>query len=90
MILHTSPRVVKVNRFDADVKIEGVLDEESRTARKMGHAKSFMKDFVFDIFRSFLKCNEVPLSCNLFLESTFPTSSGPRVPVVNVECLLHR
>ena len=54
MILHTSPRVVKVDRFDADVRVEGVLVEENRTARKVGHMKAFMKDFVFDIVRSFL------------------------------------
>ena len=54
MILHTSPRVVKVDRFDADVRIKGVLVEENRTARKVGHVKSFVKDFVFDIVRSFL------------------------------------
>ena len=49
MILFTSPRVVKVDRFDADVRVEGVLVEENRTARKVGHMKAFMKDFVFDI-----------------------------------------
>ena len=37
MILHTSPRVVKVDRFDADVRVEGVLVEEIRAARKVGH-----------------------------------------------------
>ena len=54
MILHTSPRVVKVDRLDADVRIEGVLVEENRTARKMDHVTTFVKDFVFDIFRSIL------------------------------------
>ena len=81
---------MKIDRFDADVRVEGVLVEENRTAREMGHMKAFMKDFVFDIVRSFLQGNEVPLSCNLFLKSIFLTSSGPRVPVVNTEPLLHR
>ena len=54
LMLHTSPRVVKVDRFDADVRIEGVLVVENRTARKVSHMKSFMKDFVLDILRSFL------------------------------------
>ena len=54
MILHTSPRVVKEDGFDAVVRIKGVLVEENRTARKMGHVKSFIKDSVFDIVRSFL------------------------------------
>ena len=54
MILHTSPRVMLVDRFDAGVRKKGVLVEENRTARKVGHMKAFMKDIVFDIVRSFL------------------------------------
>ena len=37
MILRTSPRVVKVDRLDADVRVEGVLVEENRTAPKVSH-----------------------------------------------------
>ena len=62
MILHTSPR-------DADVRIEGVLVGNNRTARKVGHMKSFMKDFVFDTLRSFLQGDEMPLSCDSFLDA---------------------
>ena len=80
---------MKVDRFDADVRVESVLVEENRTARKVGHVKSFMKNFVFDILRSFLQGNDMPLSRNLFLNNTFLSSSGPRVPVVNAEPLLH-
>ena len=79
MILHTSPRVVKVDRFNADVRIEGVLVEENRTARKVGHVKTLMKDFVFYIIRSFLQSNNMPFHRNLFLDSIFLTSSVPRV-----------
>ena len=46
---------MKVNRFDIDVEIEGVLIEENRTASKVGRVISFMKNFVFDIFGSFLQ-----------------------------------
>ena len=60
MILHTSPRVVMVDGFDADVRVESVPVEENRAARKVGHVKSFMKDFVFDIVRSFLQENDMP------------------------------
>ena len=80
---------MKVDGFDADIRIKGVLVEENRTASKVGHMKAFMKDFVFDIVRCFLKGNEVPLSCNLFLEGTFFSTSGPRVPVVDAESPLH-
>ena len=45
---------MKVDGFDADVRKEDVFDEENRTARKMGYVKSFMKEFVSDIVRSFL------------------------------------
>ena len=45
MILHTSPRVVKVDRFDADVRVEGVLVEESRTACGSGSHESFHEGF---------------------------------------------
>ena len=58
MILHTSPRVVKIDGFDADVGVEGVLVEENRTARKVGHVKSFLKNIVFDILRSLLQYND--------------------------------
>ena len=90
MILYTFPRVMKVDRFYADVRVEGVLVEENRSARKVGHVQSFMQDFVFDILRSFLQSNDKPLSCNRFLDSIFLSSSGPRVPVVNAESLLHK
>ena len=81
---------MKVDGLDIDVGIEGALVEENRAACKVGHMKSVMKKIVFDIVRSFLQGDEVPFSRNLFLDSTFPTSSGPRVPVVNAEPLLHR
>ena len=35
LIWQASPRVMKVDRFDADVRVEDVLVEESRTARKV-------------------------------------------------------
>ena len=46
MILHTSPCVMKVDRFDTNVRVEGVLVEENRAARKVGHVKSFLKNRV--------------------------------------------
>ena len=90
MILHTSPSDVKVDEFDADVMVSGVPVKENRTSRKMGHVKSFMKDFVFDIVRSFLYGDEMQLTCTLLLDCIFLTSSGPSFPVVNAEPLLHR
>ena len=90
MILHRPPRVMKVDRFNTDVRVESVLVEENRATRKVGHMKPFMKNFVFDILRSLLQRNDMPVSLNLFLDSIFLSTSGPRVPVVNAEPLLHR
>ena len=58
---------MKVDRFDTDVKVEGVLVEENRAARKKDHMKSFLKNIVFDIIRCFLQGNNMPFPHNLFL-----------------------
>ena len=81
---------MKVDRFDTDVRVEGVLVEENRTARKMGHVKSFLKNIMFDIIRCLLQSNDMPLSRNLFLNSVFLSTPRPSVPVVDAEPLLHR
>ena len=81
---------MKVDRFDTNVRVEGVLVEENRAARKVGHVKSFLENIVFDIIRCLLQSNNVPLPRNLFLKSVFLSTPGPMVPVVNAEPLLHR
>ena len=40
LILQASPCVMKVDRFHTDVRVEGVLVEEKRSARIVGHVKS--------------------------------------------------
>ena len=35
---------MKENRFDAHVRVEGILVEENRAARIVGHVKSFLKE----------------------------------------------
>ena len=45
---------MKVDRFDTDVRVEGVLVEENRTDRNVGHVKSFLKNIMFDIIRCLL------------------------------------
>ena len=39
---------MKVDRFDVDVRVEGVLVEENRAARLVGHVKSFLKNIVIN------------------------------------------
>ena len=90
LIWQASSRVMKVDRFDVDVRVEGVLVEENRAARIVGHVKSFLKNIVFDILRCFLQGNIMPFPRNLVLGSIFRSTSGPRVPVVNAGPLLHR
>ena len=48
---------MKVERFDVDVRVEGVLVEENRAARKVGHVKSFLKNIVINMVTCFFdKC----------------------------------
>ena len=85
MIVQYPSGVVEVDRFDADVRVEGVLVEENRTTSEVSHIKAFMKDSVVDVVRSFLQGDEVPLSRNLFFDSIFCVSSRSRIPVVNTK-----
>ena len=66
-----------------------VLVEENRTACKVVHVKSFMKNFVFDIFGSFMQGNDMPPSCNSLFEGIFLSPTGSRVPVVDAESPLY-
>ena len=81
---------MKVDRLNTDVRVEGVLVEENCAARKVGHVKSLMKNFVFEILRSLLQSDDVSFSRNLLLKGVFLSTSGPRIPVVDAESLLHR
>ena len=78
---------MKVNRFDADVRVESVLVEENRAARIVGHVKSFLKNTVINIVRCFLQGNYMSLPRNLILKCATPSTSGPSVPVVDAEPL---
>ena len=77
MILQSSPRVVKIDRFDAEVKEECVPLEENRAARIVGVMKSILKNVVMKIVRCFLKGNNMTFPRNLFLKCVFPPTSGP-------------
>ena len=67
---------MKVDRFDTDVRIEGVLVEENRTARKVGHVKSFLKNIVINIVRRLLQCNKMPLSAQFVSQKRLPSDVG--------------
>ena len=57
---------MKVDRFDIDVGVEGVLIEEDRAACIVGHVKSFLKNIVINKVRRFLQGNDMPFHRNLF------------------------
>ena len=85
--------VMEHNKWETQEWMEpkfAVLVEENRAARIVGHVKSFLKNTVINMVRRFLQGNNMPFSRNLFLECVFLSTSGPRVPVVDAEPLLHR
>ena len=81
---------MKVNGFDVDIGVEGVLVEENRAACVMGHVEATCKNVMIDIFGRLLQGNDAPLHRNLFFEGIFFSASVPRVPVVDAESLLHK
>ena len=70
--------------------VEGVLIEENRAACIMGHVEPTCKNVMIDIVGRLLQGNDMPPACNLFFEGIFFSASGPRVPVVDAESLLHQ
>ena len=64
---------MKVDQFDTDVRVEGVLVEENRAARIVGHVKSFLKNIVFNIITCFLQANNNHFPAICFSKaSSFP------------------
>ena len=48
---------MKVDRFDADVRVEGVLVEENRTSSVVGHVEPNCKNVMIDILRCVMTCH---------------------------------
>ena len=81
---------MKVNGFDVNIGVGGVLVEENRAPSEMGHVEPTSKNVVVDILRCFLQSDDVPHACDLLLEGIFFSASGSRVPIVDTQTLLHR
>ena len=81
---------MKVDRFDTDAKVEGVLLEENRAACIVGHMEPTCKNVMIDILGRLLQGNDMPPACNLLFEGIFFSASVPGVPVVDAEPLLHK
>ena len=74
---------MKVDRFDIDVKIEGVLIEENRASCVMGHVEAIRENVVVNVVGRLLQGNDRPPSCDLFFEGILLPPSGSKVPVVD-------
>ena len=81
---------MKVDGFDIDVGVEGVVVEDNRATCVMGNVEPTCKNVMIDIFGCLLQGNDLPPACNLLLEGIFFLAPGPRVPVVDAEPLLHK
>ena len=79
--------IMKVNRPDFDIRVEGVFVEEHRASSVVGHVEPICQNIMVDILNCFLKCDDVPLACDLFLKSTFFSTSRFWIPVVDAESL---
>ena len=80
---------MKVFGLDINVGVNGVLVEENRANCVMGHVEAIREKLVVNILGRLLQVNDMPLSCNLFLEGIYFSPSGSRVPVVDAEPPLH-
>ena len=89
LIWQVSSCVMKVDRFDINVWIEGVLIEENRTACMMGQVEPTCKNVMINMFGRLLQGSDMPPPCILFFEGVFFSASGPTVPVVDAESFLH-
>ena len=81
---------MEVDGLDIDVGKEGVLIEENRTSCVVGHVEPTWKNVMIDILGCLLQGNYVSPACNLLLEGIFFSASGPWIPVVDTQPLLHK
>ena len=69
--------------------VEGVV-EENLASSVMGTVEPTSKNVMVDILRCFLQSDDVPPACNLLLEGIFFSASGPWIPAVDTQPLLHK
>ena len=78
---------MKVDGFDINDGVKGVLVEENRAPCVMGHVVAIREKLVVNIFGRLLQGNDMPPSCNLLFEGIFFSLTVSRVPVVDAESL---
>ena len=85
-----APGIVKVNRFDLDIREEGVLVEYHRASSVVSHVEPVREELVVNILNRLLQGDNMPLPCNLFLDSALFSTSRSSIPVVDAQPLLNR
>ena len=66
--------------------VRGVLVEEHGASSVVGHVEPVREELVVNILNRFLQCDDMPLACDLLLNST----SGSLVPVADAEPFLYK
>ena len=89
-IRQVAPGIMEVYRLDFDIRVEDVRVEENHASHVLGHVEPTSKNVMVNIFNCFLQRDDVPLACDLFLKSTFFSTSRSWIPVVDAESFLHR
>ena len=90
LIRQIAPGVLQLNGLDVNIDVAAVLVVENRTSAVMGYVEPICKKVMIDILSCFLQRDDMPLACDLLVEGIFFSATGPWVPVVDAEPLLHR
>ena len=81
---------MNLDGFDLDIGEESVLIEEHCASSVVSYVEPGRQVLVVNILNRFLQCDDMPLACDLLLNSAFPSTSGSWIPVVDAESFLHR
>ena len=80
---------MKVDGLDLDIREESVLMEEHHASSVVGHVEPVREELVVNVFNRLLQGDDMPFSCNLFLDSAFVSSMGSWIPVVDAQPFLY-
>ena len=76
---------MKVNGFDLDVREASVLIEQNGTTPKVCNVEACLEELVVNILNCFLQGDDMPLACDLLLNSAFSYTPRPWISVVDAE-----
>ena len=78
---------MKVSGRDLAVRQESILVEQDHTTSIVFHVEAIRQELVLEVFNCFLQGNDVPLSRNMFFDSSCFSTSRPWIPIFNTEPL---